>query len=75
MKELNDKKVEEAERIQLQKLKEEEEQEELLKASANFKATPIRRYKPIDSSHIQPRELTCPIDMDLRTEKRSQMRQ
>ena len=59
----------------MQKLKEEEEEADLAKHNTNFKATPIRRYKAIDSSHIPFKELTCPIEMDFRTEKRVQMRQ
>lgn len=41
-----------------------------MKPSLNFKATPIRRYKPIDSSHVPTKELTCPVAMEFRTEKR-----
>lgn len=74
LKEINDKKAQESEMLKQAKLKEAEEEAELVKANTHFKATPIRRYKPIDSSNIPSKELTCPIQMELQTEKRVQMR-
>ena len=61
MKEINDKKAQETEQLREDKLRQAEEEAELAKASTHFKATPIRRYKPIDSSHIPSKELTCPV--------------
>ena len=64
-----------SEQIKMDQEREKEEKTDELKQSMNFKATPIRRYKPIDSSHIPHRELTNPVQFDFQTERRSQLRE
>lgn len=40
--------------------KQEEEERKKFREMTNFKATPIRKYKPIDTSHIVEKPLTIP---------------
>jgi len=66
--------MQDSEQIKMDQDRENDEKKDELKQNMNFKATPIRRYKPIDSSHIPHKELTCPVKFDFQTEKRSQLR-